>query len=74
MAKKLYRSSAQKMLGGVCGGVAEYLDIDVSIVRLLFVAIWLISAFIPLGIFYIIAWIVIPLETGTTPLTPEKKE
>ncbi len=37
MAKKLYRSVSQKMLGGVCGGLAEYFDIDVSIVRLLFV-------------------------------------
>ena len=37
MAKKLYRSVSQKMLGGVCGGLAEYFDIDVSIVRLLLV-------------------------------------
>ena len=35
MAKRLYRSASQKMLGGVCGGLAEYFDVDVSIIRLL---------------------------------------
>ncbi len=41
MAKKLYRSAGQKMLGGVCGGLAEYFGIDVSLVRLLFVGVCL---------------------------------
>ena len=61
MTKKLYRSVKQKVIGGVCGGIAEYFDIDVSIVRLLFIAVALISAIIPIGIFYIIAWIIVPL-------------
>ncbi len=38
MAKKLYRSKSQKMLAGVCGGLAEYFDVDVSIIRLMLVA------------------------------------
>jgi len=62
MAKKLYRSLKQKMLGGVCGGLAEYFDVDVSMVRLVFVGLALVSAIFPMVIFYIIAWIVIPLE------------
>jgi phage shock protein C len=60
MAKKLYRSVNQKMLAGVCGGLAEYLDIDVSIARLLLVGLALVTAFFPMFFFYIIAWIVIP--------------
>jgi phage shock protein C len=60
MAKKLYRSVNQKMLGGVCGGLAEYLDIDVSIIRLLWVGLALVTALLPMTFFYIIAWIVIP--------------
>jgi phage shock protein C len=60
MAKKLYRSVSQKMLAGVCGGLAEYFDIDVSIVRLLMVGGALLTAVLPLFFFYIIAWIVIP--------------
>jgi len=66
MAKKLYRSQKHKMIGGVCGGLAEYFDIDVSLVRLLFVALALITALFPMGIFYIIAWIVIPSETNSS--------
>ena len=60
MAKRLYRSTTQKMLGGVCGGLAEYFDMDVSIIRLLFVGLALVTAFFPLFFFYIIAWIVVP--------------
>jgi phage shock protein C len=50
------------MLGGVCGGVAEYFDLDVSLVRLLFVGIGLVTAVLPMTFFYIIAWIVVPQE------------
>jgi phage shock protein C len=67
MAKRLYRSLNQKMLGGVCGGLAEYLDTDVSIVRLLWVGVTLVTAFLPMTFFYIIAWIVIPPFTPSQP-------
>jgi len=62
MAKKLYRSYSQKMLGGVCGGLAEYFDIDVSLVRLSFIGFGLVTAVLPMTFFYIIAWIVVPQE------------
>jgi phage shock protein C len=65
MAKKLYRSYSQKMLGGVCGGLADYLDIDVSIVRLLWVGLSLVTAVLPMTFFYIIAWIVVPQAMPT---------
>ncbi len=60
MAKKLYRSSKQRMVAGICGGLAEYFDMDVNIMRLLFVAISLLSVLLPMVIFYIIAWIIVP--------------
>ncbi len=62
MSKKLYRSEREKMLGGVCGGLAEYLDIDVNIMRLLFIAAGLLTVLFPMVIFYIIAWIIVPVE------------
>ena len=68
MAKKLYRSSKQRMIAGICGGLAEYFDMDVNIMRLLFVAISLLSVLFPMVIFYIIAWIIVPAEE-----TPKKK-
>ena len=66
MAKKLYRSVNQKMLAGVCGGLAEYFDIDVSIVRLMLVGGALLTAVLPMFFFYIIAWIVIPQGPAPT--------
>ncbi len=66
MAKKLIRMEDQKMIGGVCSGLADYLDIDISLVRILFVAVGIISAFLPMVLFYIIAWIVIPAGVKVT--------
>jgi len=62
MAKKLTRSQEGRMIGGVCAGLAEYFDVDVSLVRLIFVAITLITALVPMLIFYVIAWVVIPAK------------
>ena len=62
MAKKLVRPQDQKMMGGVCAGLADYLDIDVSLVRLLFVAVTIMTALFPMLIFYIIAWVIVPAE------------
>lgn len=56
--KKLYRSN-NRIIGGVCAGIAEYLDIDPTVIRLLWVIFTLLS--IGVGIIaYIIAWIIIP--------------
>lgn len=58
--KKLRKSYNQKMISGVLGGIAEYFDIDVTIVRLAYVLITLLSAAFPGIILYIIAIFVIP--------------
>ncbi|OGD21946.1 MAG: PspC domain-containing protein [Candidatus Aminicenantes bacterium RBG_16_63_16] len=62
MPKKLYRSRTKKMIAGVCGGLADYFDIDISLVRLIFVGLSLVTAIIPMLIFYVIAWIILPVE------------
>jgi phage shock protein C len=62
MAKRLYRSTTQKMLGGVCAGLANYFELDISLMRLIFVAVALVTALFPMTLFYIIAWIVIPAQ------------
>jgi phage shock protein C len=59
MIKRLYRSGRERILGGVCGGLGEYLNIDPTVVRL----IWVISTLASFGLgilAYIIAWIIIP--------------
>lgn len=57
--KKLYRSKKDRVVAGVCGGLAGYFDIDPIIMRLLF----LIFLFAGFGLLiYIIAWIFVPAK------------
>lgn len=59
MKKRLYRSNNNKVIFGVCGGIGEYLDIDPTVVRLLWVLFTVLS--IGAGIIaYIIAAFIIP--------------
>lgn len=58
MKNQLYRSTENKMIGGVCGGIGEYLDVDPTIVRLL-VTLLTFAGFAGL-LAYVIMWIVIP--------------
>lgn len=62
MNKKLYKSRTNKTLAGVCGGLADYFDIDVTIVRLIWVAFFFLSAGFPILLAYIIAAFIIPEE------------
>ena len=56
--KRLTRSSSQKMIAGVCGGIAEYLGWDVTVVRLLWIVLTLAGGS---GILiYLILWLVMP--------------
>ena len=57
--KKLTRS-ANKVLAGVCGGLAEYLDVDPTLIRIAYVALTVFSAAFPGLILYIIMLIIMP--------------
>jgi phage shock protein C len=72
MNKKLYRSEKNKMIAGVCAGLGEYFEIDFTVVRLVFVALALMTAIFPMVIFYLIAWIVIPLANENGPSKNQK--
>ena len=66
MKKKWYRSRKDKMIGGVCGGIGEYFDVDPTIIRIIAV----VGLFAGAGILaYIVLWIVVPEE----PYIPESK-
>ena len=71
MAKKLYRSTTDKMLGGVAGGLAKYFDIDSTLVRVLFIVV----VFLGGGgiIAYIILWIVVPQKPYEIPKSFQEK-
>lgn len=65
--KKLYRSKKKRFIAGVCGGVSDLLQIDVVIVRVIFIILFLLTGFFPLLIAYIIGWIIIPERPDKSP-------
>jgi len=68
MQKRLHRSRTEKMIAGVCGGLAEYLNVDPTIVRVLWVLLVLLAG--TGGLLYIILWVVMPLEAPVPPAGP----
>lgn len=58
--KKLYRSKKSRVIAGVCGGIADYLDTDPVLIRVLWVLITIFSGFFPGVIAYLACWIIIP--------------
>ena len=67
--KKLYRSSSNRMIAGVCAGVAEYLNIDPTVIRV----IWAIACFGTLGILaYIACALIIPEKPDNTIVDAEQ--
>lgn len=72
--KRLYRSNTEKTIAGVLGGIAEYFDIDPTLVRLGYVLLSLFSAAFPGVLGYIIMWIVMPQnpDNGAYPNQPPR--
>jgi phage shock protein C len=64
MKKRLYRSRSDRLIFGVCGGLAEYFDIDSTVVRLITILLLFFGGFVILV--YLILAIVVPLEPGTS--------
>lgn len=61
MTKHLKRSSDDRMIAGVCGGLADYIGADPAIVRLAVVAL----TFLGVGttiVVYLVAWIIVPMD------------
>ncbi|MBU1356917.1 MAG: PspC domain-containing protein [Candidatus Edwardsbacteria bacterium] len=77
MPKRLYRSGKDRVVGGVCGGLADYFDIDPLLIRIIFIILALSGG---LGVLiYLAAWLIIPgqsLSAGQheTPPTPEERK
>jgi phage shock protein PspC (stress-responsive transcriptional regulator) len=56
----LYRSNRSKLIAGVCGGLAEWLGWDPTVVRVLYVIISIVSVAFPGTIAYFILWVLMP--------------
>ena len=66
--KKLLRSRADKKIAGVCAGLAQYFDLDVTLLRILCVFIALATGVCPGVITYLLAWIIVPSEPELKPV------
>jgi phage shock protein C len=75
--KRLYRSREDVMIGGVCSGIAKYLEMDPTVVRLVFVLLLFLSG---AGFWiYVVLWVIMPVEpkstvTSVQPAVVEVKE
>ena len=61
----LQRSNQHKMIAGVCGGLAEWLGWDVTLVRVLYVLVSVLSVAFPGILVYIILWVLMPKSPGS---------
>jgi phage shock protein C len=60
--KKLYRSRTDRMIGGVCGGLGKYLNMDSTVMRLIAVLLGVLTGVIPCVIAYLVIMLIVPLE------------
>ena len=70
LPRRLTLSTREKKIGGVCAGFANYFDVDVTLVRI----IWLVLAIAPPAvglIAYLLAWLVMPRDLDATNAVPE---
>lgn len=62
MDKKLYRSSTDKTISGVLGGIGEYFDLDPTLIRIAYVFLTIFSAGFPGILLYIIMALIVPKQ------------
>ena len=65
MKQSLNRSSSDKFIAGVCGGIARSFGIDAAIVRIAFVVLAILGFSIGIWV-YLIAWLLLPIDGGTS--------
>lgn len=74
MKKRLYRSSTDKKFCGVCAGIANYFDIDPTIVRVVYALLSLFTSGFPGIVLYIVLAFVIPEDNGMIDTDADKKD
>lgn len=60
--KRIFRDVNNQMIAGVCWGIGEYLNVDPTVIRILFVVAFFLSACIPVGLIYLALWAIVPVK------------
>jgi phage shock protein C len=69
--RRLTRSDTERRVAGVCGGLAEYFDVDPTVVRLLWAILTIVPGAIMLGVLaYLVAWFIMPLSRAIQVAAP----
>lgn len=68
---KWYRSERNKKLAGICGGLSEMFSIDVTLIRFVFLMLWLTP--VPIILAYIVAWLIVPKKGDVDAHTPTNR-
>ena len=71
MAKQLTRLPNDKVIFGICSGLAQYFELDKTIVRIIVVLIFCLSGFFPIGFLYIIAYFIMPVDPSSNFSNPD---
>ena len=66
--RKLIRSRADRKIAGFCAGLGHYFDMDITLVRLVFVLVTLMAGVLPGVVVYALAWIIVPEEPLRIPI------
>ncbi|ABN57249.1 MULTISPECIES: PspC domain-containing protein [Methanoculleus] len=68
MAKKLTRSTSDRWIAGICGGIGEYLEIDPNVIRMIWVVLSVLTTVFPGVLIYILLWIILPEQGQARPV------
>ena len=70
--KKLYRLLEGKKAAGICSGIADQYKVDVTLVRLAFIFVTVLTQFVPGIVTYLAGWYLLPEKETEEPVEPEK--
>jgi len=63
--KRLFLSTTDRKIAGVCGGIAEYFAVDSTVVRLTIVILDIVTGVLPFVVCYLLAWMIIPPKSSS---------
>jgi len=71
MAKQLTRLPNDKIIFGICSGLAQYFGMDKTVVRIIMILLLIFTGFFPVGLIYIIAYFIMPVDPYSDTSNPD---
>lgn len=72
--RRLYRSTSEARMAGVCAGLGLYFGIDPVLIRLGWIGVTCLTGFVPGIVAYVVAWVIVPQEPQSAPLPAQAQE